>query len=390
MIKILRKIFIKDYQNINDEKIRAKHGLLASFFGIITNFMLSVIKIIIGLIVKSTSIITDAINNLSDMCSSIVNVACFKISNKPADKKHPFGHQRIEYITSLFISIFIVSIACILGYNSIIKIIKNGSTNFNIWAIIILSISIIFKLFQYFVYRYVAKLINSSSLKAASNDSICDIISTSAVLIASIIEFCFPNIHLDGYIGLCVSLFIVIMGFKMVKDSINPLLGEPPDKDFIQQIKKEILSYKGVLGIHDFICHNYGPTRYFITCHVEVDASSNVLKSHDLIDTIERDVEKKFKVLITIHMDPITKDNDEAKLLKAIVRETLLSIDEKISFHDFRIVPGHTHTNLVFDILIPFGDKIDEQSIKNKLSEKLSKLNKKYYLIINFDRDYTD
>lgn len=390
MVNLLRKIFIKNYKDLANEEVRTKHGYLASFFGIISNLTLVILKIIIGILTLSTSIITDALNNLSDMASSLVNLICFKISNKPADKKHPFGHQRVEYIGSLLISIFILMVAVLLGYNSVLKIISNESTNFNEIAIIILAISIVIKFLQFLFYRKLGKIIKSNSLIAAGKDSLFDIISTTAVLIGATIEFINPSIHLDGIIGLLVALFISIMGIKMIFEAINPLIGEAPDKDFINNIKKDILSYKGVIGIHDFICHNYGPTKFFVTVHVEVDAQTNILISHDLVDTIEQDMEKKYKILITIHMDPIVTNNDEVNRLKELSQICLKTLNNKLSLHDFRIVPGNTHTNVIFDVVIPFECKIKEEEITSKLNEEFNKLNNNYFLKINFDRDFTD
>lgn len=390
MINFLRKIFIKDYQNIEDEKVRTKHGFLASFVGMFSNLLLFGFKLFIGLITFSMSIITDALNNLSDMASCILNIFGFKMSSKPADKKHPFGHQRIEYIIGLIISLIIIAVAVLLGYSSVMKIISNEATSFNIYVFIILGASILIKLLQGIFYLKMSKIINSTSLKASSQDSISDVISTSAVLLASIVEFFFPNIHLDGYMGVLVALFIAFNGIKMVVESSSPLIGDAPDKELVKKIENEILSYDGVLGIHDVICHLYGPTKMFMSVHVEVDAKVNVMISHDLIDNIERDIREKYHSEITIHMDPVICDNEEINMLKNKTKEMLNKYNDKLRFHDFRIVSGPTHTNVLFDIVVPFEEKIKEDELLLYIKEQYKLIDEKYNLVINIDLDYTD
>ncbi|MGM9873938.1 MAG: cation diffusion facilitator family transporter [Bacilli bacterium] len=388
MINFLRKLFIKDYQNVEDEKVRTKHGFLASFVGLFSNLLLFVFKLLIGLITSSMSIITDALNNMSDMASCLLNVFGFKMSSKPADKKHPFGHQRIEYIIGLIISLIIIAVAVLLGYSSIMKIISNEATSFNYIVFIILGASIVIKLLQGLFYLKMSKIINSTSLKASSQDSISDVISTSAVLIAIIVEFIFPNIHLDGYMGVVVALFIAVNGIKMVVESSSPLIGDAPDKALVEKISNEILSYEGVLGIHDVMCHLYGPTKMFMSVHVEVDARVDVMISHDLIDNIEREIREKYHSEITIHMDPIIVDNEEINMLKEKTNEMLIKYNSVLKFHDFRIVSGPTHTNVLFDIVIPFETKIKEEELLLYLKNEYSKIDTKYNLVINIDKDY--
>lgn len=390
MVKLLRKIFIKNYQNTKDPKIRTKHGYLASGIGIVTNLILFVIKLLIGILSLSISIISDAINNLTDMASSFVNLFGFKLASKPADKEHPFGHERIEYIAGLIVSFIILIIAGILGYNSVLKIIEGGSSDFSYLTFIILGISILLKLLQGYCYFGIGKAINSVSLKASFQDSIGDVISTSVVLIAAIIEFIFPSVKLDGYMGAAVSLFIIAMGIKMVIETSNPLIGTTPDKEFISQILADIRSYEGVLGIHDVISHSYGPTKIFVSVHVEVDANVNVLVSHDLIDNIENEIGKKYNILLIIHLDPIITDSKEVNDLKEITSKILKEKSELITFHDFRVVFGQSHTNILFDIVLPYSLKIDDEEIINYTNKRFKEINENYFLIIKIDREFIE
>lgn len=392
MFILLRKIFIKDYKNINDPKVRNKHGLLAAFFGIITNLLLFAFKLLIGILTLSTSIIADAINNLSDMGSSFINLFGFILSNRPADKKHPFGHQRIEYIAGLIISLLIIFLGVIMGYSSIIKIIKNEATSYNVYVFIILGVAILVKLYQGLFYRYISKLISSLSLKASAKDSFDDVISTSLVLIASLIEFFTKGkVRIDGYIGLVVSIYLLISGIKMVIETSNPLIGISLDHELVKKIQKEILSYEGVLGIHDTICHSYGPTSIYMSIHIEVDAKEDFLKSHELIDKIEHEVGNKFQIILTIHMDPVILDNQEInemkKYLKVILDEYAI---KGISFHDLRMVKGENRTNFIFDVLVPFDKKLNNDDLLKYIEEKIEQKDRKYHSIVKIDNDYYD
>lgn len=392
MTKLLRKIFIKDYLNVNDPKIREKHGILASFVGIITNLILTTFKILIGVITASISIIADALNNLTDMASCIVNLFGFKLANKPADKKHPFGHERIEYIAGLIISFIIIVLAVVLGYTSVLKIInQTNDTNINVWTFIILGGAILVKIWQSFFYRSLAKTINSVSLKASAQDSLNDVISTTVVLVVSIICYATNGqVNLDSYAGILVALFIVYSGIKLVIETANPLIGISPDNELVKKVVDDILLYDGVLGIHDLMCHSYGPTKIFMTVHVEVDSSVDVLVSHDLIDNIENEVGKKHNLMLTIHMDPIDTKSEETIKLKEQTNKILNNLDSSLTFHDFRIVKGETHTNVLFDVVMSFESKLSEDDVINYLKEEFNKINKKYNLVIKIDRDYVN
>lgn len=390
MTNLLRKIFIKDYKNVGNSKVREKHGVLAACVGIFTNLLLTGFKIFIGIITFSISIIADALNNLTDMASCIVNLFGFKLANKPADKEHPFGHERIEYIAGLIISFIIIALAIVLGYTSILKIVnKENNTVIQISTFIVLGVAIIVKLWQSFFYKKIAKLIDSVSLKASAQDSLNDVISTSVVLIVSII--CYSTngeINLDSYAGILVALFIVYSGIKLIIETANPLIGISPNHELVKDIVKDIESYPGVLGIHDLMVHSYGPTKLFMTLHVEIDCSIDMLKAHDMIDNIENEVGEKHHLLLTIHMDPIDTKSEETNELKLKTKDMLLSLDNSLTFHDFRIVKGETHTNVLFDVVLSYDSPLKEEDVLTYLKQEYKKIDPKYNLVVKIDKDF--
>ena len=392
MVTFLRKLFIKNYQNVKDEKVREKHGVLASIIGIVFNTILFVIKLLIGIFTASMSIISDALNNMTDFGSSIVSLLGFKLAGKDADKEHPYGHQRIEYITGMITSFIIILVAGLLIYNSVLTLVnQDSSTSYSIRAFVILGISIVLKLILGFIYSGLGKAINSVALKANRQDSFNDAISTSIVLIASIIQYFFVDLWwLDSSISILVALFILYSGIKMVKETASPLIGEVPDFNLIQKIVKDIKSYDGVLDVHDVMFHSYGPTKTFMMCHVEVDGYKDMFKSHDLIDNIEKEISSKYKVLLTIHMDPVDTKSEEIPKLYEIIKKTLQNLDKNLSFHDLRVVSGPTHTNVIFDVAIPIGVKENKLTITKTLRAEIKKYDSKYNLVINFDDNYID
>ena len=329
------------------------------------------------------------------MSSCVVNLIGFRMSSKPADKDHPFGHERIEYIAGLIISFIIIGLALMLGYTSVIRLINNEYTTYStktfIVAVIILSVAILGKLWQGLFYRKIAKLINSVSLKASAQDSINDVISTSVVLLATILEFALAkyNVHLDAYFSLAVAAFIIYSGIKLAIETSNPLIGITPDNELVKKAVRDILEYPGVLGIHDVMCHSYGPTKIFMTIHVEVDKDVDVSTSHDLIDVIENQVGLKNNMLITIHMDPIDTKSPIVKQLRENLSEMLKKLNNRLTFHDFRIVKGDTHTNILFDVVVPFDIKLSEKEIYDYLDSEFKKINPYYFLVVKVDRDYT-
>ena len=390
MVNLIRKIFIKDYMNVKDKKVREKHGLVASIGGIIVNIILFVVKLLIGLFAGSRAIISDAINNLTDLVSNVVSLIGFKIASKPADKKHPYGHERVEYVTGMIVSFMIIAVAIVLGYTSIMALINHDvNVTFTIASFIVLGVAIVGKILLGLFYHGMGKAIDSVSLKANMQDSFNDAISTGAVLVAAIIIYFFPSLWwLDPAISIAVALFILYSGIKLVMETTSPLIGLTPDSDFVKSILKDVKSYKGVLGIHDLVVHSYGETKIFITLHVEVDAYVDVMESHDLIDNIENEVGKKYGIELTIHMDPIDTKNPELVILKEIIAKTLGKFHKELTFHDLRVVKGPTHTNVLFDVVLPLGSKINQDEIIDALKKAILKADSKYKTVIKIDNAY--
>lgn len=394
MINLLRRLFIKDYNNIKDDKVRENHGKLASLVGIFSNLLLFVIKLIAGIISGSIAIIADSINNLSDMGSSIITLVGFKLASAPADEEHPYGHQRIEYISGLIVAIIIIFVGGNLLITSIDKIFNYEIIeidNIVIYISIgILSISILLKLWQSIFNKRIGKLINSIALEATASDSRNDCISTLVILIGNIVLLFWNDIpfSLDGVMGILVSLFIIIAGIKLIKETMNPLIGVSADSDYVKEIIQVIKNHPQILGVHDVVCHMYGPTKCFMTLHVEVDAKSDLMLIHDVIDNIERNVFKEFGVELTIHMDPIQIDNEEINEIRNKVIAIVSEIDTSLSIHDFRVVIGPTHTNLIFDMVIPYKFRLESKEILKIIEDKISVDGKKYYFVVDIDREY--
>lgn len=392
MVNLIRRIFIKNYKDINNPIVREKHGTVASIFGMAMNVILFAIKFVIGLIASSMSIISDALNNLTDLFSNIASLVGFKIANKPADKKHPYGHERVEYITGMIISFIIIAVGIVLGYTAVNKLItKDVVTTFSIWSFVILGVSIFGKILLGLFNKGMGKAINSVSLKASMQDSFNDAISTSLVLIAAIISYFVGESvwWLDPVISIAIGGFIVYSGIKLVFETASPLIGLSPDTDFVKAVVNDVLSFKGALGIHDIVCHSYGPTKKFITLHVEVDGYEDVMKLHDMIDNIEEYIAKKYNCEITIHMDPIDTKNKEIPVLKEKIADILKHISNEITFHDIRLVNGPSHTNVLFDIVIPPVKDINKDEVINALIKGVKEINPKYNLVIKVDNSYT-
>ncbi len=388
MINILRKLFIKDYNNTTNEVVRIKHGVLASIFGIIMNLILFILKLIVGILSNSISIIGDAINNLTDMGSSIISFIGFKLSSKPADKEHPYGHQRIEYITSFIISIIIIVVGIELLSTSISKIINKEVVSYNTVTIIILIVSIFLKLYLSFFNKVIGKKINSMTLIAASKDALNDVISTFVILVSALVSIFF-KINIDGIMGVLVSLFILYSGIVLVKETIDPLIGEKVDPNLVSEILKEIENNDNIIGYHDLMCHSYGPTKIFMSIHAEVDSSKNILFLHEVIDQIEYEIKSKYGVELVIHMDPTDLNCETTNYYKQEVSVILNRISNKLSFHDFRTVIGEKSINILFDIVIPFDLKIKKEEIIDILNCELENDKVNIKLIISFDNDFT-
>lgn len=388
MFKLLSKLFIKNREMINDAKVRTAYGALCGAVGIASNLFIAGIKILAGLLSGSIAIIADGINSLTDGGSSVITLLAFRFANAPADPEHPFGHERLEYISGLLVSIIILIIGGFLAESSIKKIINPSpiETNNFYFLLVILITAIFIKIWQCLFYRKAGKKINSKALIASSFDSLTDVLSTISVLVSLIIAHLW-GILIDGYIGLAVSLFIIYSGIKLVKDTISPLLGEAPSDELVQMIKNKLSTYKDVLGYHDLVIHSYGPANNFVTVHVEVDANIDIIISHEMIDTIEQDFLNDLNVNVVIHLDPIVID-EETMSLKEKVSDIIKEIDPLINFHDFRVVKGIKQTKILFDVAVPNKFRIKDKDLRELLTTKIQQINENFSVYIVIDHNY--
>ena len=382
---LVRK-FIKNYQDTKDANVRTSVGKLSGIVGILNNLFLFVIKFVIGTIVHSVSIQADGVNNLTDAGSNIISILSFHLSNKPADKDHPFGHERTETITSLFVGILILVLGFETAKESISKVIHPGSIDFRLASVIILLVSIIVKFWMYTYNKKLSKTYDSSLLEATALDSISDVCGTTAVLVSTLLS---PVLHfnLDGYMGIVVSGIIIYGAYGLLRDMINSLIGEAPDPELVHNIVDTIMAHPAILGVHDMMIHNYGPNKIFASAHVEVDSSKDIFETHDHIDNIEREVKENMNIDLVLHMDPVKVNDPETELYRAKVVEAIHQINPKWGFHDFRIVSGPTHVNLVFDLVIPFEEKYTQEEIEAMLLKHIQS-NKKIYLVLTIDHPY--
>lgn len=385
-MNFLVRRFIKNYQDTKDANVRTSIGKLSGIVGIFSNLFLFVIKFVIGTIVHSVSIQADGVNNLTDAGSNIISILSFHLANKPADKDHPFGHERTETIASLFVGILILVLGFETAKESISKVIHPGSIDFRIASVIILLISIIVKFWMYAYNKKLSKTYDSSLLEATALDSISDVCGTTAVLVSTLLS---PVLHfnLDGYMGMVVSGIILYGAYGLLRDMINSLIGEAPDPELVHNIVDMIMAHPAILGVHDMMLHNYGPNKIFASAHVEVDSSKDIFETHDHIDNIEREVKENMNIDLVLHMDPVKVNDLETELYRAKVVEAIHQIDPKWGFHDFRIVSGPTHVNLVFDLVIPFEEKYTQEEIEEMLLKHIES-DKKIYLVLTIDHPY--
>lgn len=387
MTKLLIRLFVKSYKDVHLPEVRARYGKFAGIVGIVTNLLLFLGKIIVGLLFNSVSIIADAVNNLSDSASSVITLVGFKLSGKPADAEHPYGHARMEYISGMIVSFLILMLGVQLAGNSVQKIINPEEAVFGKSAGIVLVLSALMKGWQCLFYKKVGKIISSPTLSATAADSLNDVFSTVAVL-AGLIITSLTGFNLDGYMGLVVAVFIIITGVKVIIETSNPLLGAAPPHELVDHICEKVLSYDGILGIHDLVIHTYGAGRCFASIHCEVSASADIMVSHDIVDTIEHDFLREENIHLVVHMDPIDVDNPRTMELKRQVIEKLREMDPQITMHDFRVVWGHSHTNVIFDICVPFGYEVSDEEMLRKVGEMLKELDSKYCAVVTVDHDY--
>ena len=387
MTDFIIKKFIKDYENVNEQRVRESYGITASITGIILNTLLSIGKILTGIIFNSISVTADGVNNLSDGASSVITLIGFKISSKPADKDHPFGHARMEYLTGLILGIAVILVGVELIKSSFDKIMNPTKTIFSIEMIVVLIVSVLIKLWISLFYKKLGDKISSATLKASSTDSRNDVISTIVVILSLLVSNA-TGYEVDGYVGILVALFILYSGYDILRDILNPLLGEMPDREFIESIENKILSYDGIVNIHDLVVHNYGPNRYFASVHAEVDAKEDIMKSHDLIDNIERDFAREFDISLVIHLDPIITDDEEINELRSMTDKIVKSIDERLTMHDFRVVKGETHTNLIFDVVVPVDYDIKSSKLVSMIEKEIRNKDETYFAVITIDKNY--
>ena len=391
MLTFLSKLFIKDYKNYSDSEVRTRYGVLCGGYGIFLNVILFGAKFIAGTISASVAMIADAFNNLSDAASSVVNILGFKLASKKPDPEHPFGHGRIEYVSGLIIAGLIFLMAVELFKSSINSLIKGFSEptqqEFNLISLIILILAILVKIYMYFYNHSIGKKINSVSLEATAKDSLSDTISTLVVIVSMVLGQ-FTTFPVDGIAGLVVSVFIFLAGYEAAKETLQPLLGSKPEEDFVKEIEAEVLKHKPIVGIHDLVVHDYGPGRKMISLHAEVPGDMDIFELHDVIDITEVEVATKFGCETVIHLDPIDLKNPQLAKNKEIVSEIVKAIDESLSIHDFRMVPGETHTNLIFDVVKPFDCKIADEVLLSTIREKVLAQLPNHFCVIAVDRPY--
>ncbi|HBL41091.1 MAG TPA: cation-efflux pump [Ruminococcaceae bacterium] len=387
MSQILIRLFIKDYRDTGNVKVRARYGILSGIVGIILNLILSGVKLLIGTLSNSISITADALNNLSDAGNSCISVLGFRMSSKPADEEHPYGHGRIEYLAGMGVSVVIMFMGFELIKSSVEKIIHPETPEFSWASVLVLLISIGGKVWLAFFNRAIGKRIHSGTINAVVMDSLSDVAATSFTILALFLSRRF-SLPFDGIFGIVVAGFVFFAGFSVFRDTLAPLLGQPPTEEFVKTIEDKIMSYEGILGVHDLIVHDYGPNRCFISAHAEVSASTDIMESHDLMDVIERDIHTDLGLNITLHMDPIVTDDEKVTEAKQLAEEIIAEIDPNLSLHDFRMVSGPHHTNLIFDVVVPFSLKINDHELLEQINQKLSERKENYFSVITIDRSY--
>ena len=385
MTELLCKLFIKDRQNTASPLVRRAYGTLVSVVGIVLNLLLSAGKLTVGILTGALSIQADALNNLSDAGSQIISLVTFRIAAKPADREHPFGHARMEYVASMIVSFLILLIGWELLSESFAKVLAPTETLFSWISVGVLGVSVLVKLWLCFFNRKTAKKIDSSVMRATAADSLSDAGATLAVLVATLI-YKFTNLDIDAYMGILVAILIMVAGVKILLETKNSILGEKPSDETVAQIEAVIAEYPDALGIHDMVVHNYGPGRVMVSLHIEVDGSKDIFKSHDMIDSIERILRTKYGMEATVHMDPIMVGDPMVDELKALVTNLAADLDPRIKVHDFRVVPGDTHTNLIFDLAVPFEVDTSPQQLREALDSAVKAQKPECFTVITVDR----
>ncbi len=385
----LVRLFIKDCDNVTDPAVRERYGILSGAVGIVLNLLLSAGKLFAGLMTGSISITADAFNNLSDAGSSVVTLVGFKLAGQKADDGHPFGHGRMEYLAGLLVSLMILLVGVELGRSSIGKILHPEAVDFSLVSTGILAASILVKLWMGQFNRGLGRKIGSAAMAATAADSLSDAVATAAVLAGTLVNR-FAHVNIDGWVGLAVAVFILRSGWGAAKDTINPLLGESPDPELVKQLRELVLSHPQVVGMHDLIIHDYGPGRRLCSFHAEVPQDADILDAHDAIDHIEREIKEKFGIETTVHMDPIATADEKVNQLRRQVADLARVVEPEMTIHDFRVVRGPTHTNVIFDAVVPHKCRLTDEEVLQRLRRAVSALDPAYQAVIQIDRAYVE
>ena len=387
MTSLLIRLFVKDRDNVGDPTIRNRYALLASITGIVLNILLFASKLTLGLITFSVAVVADAFNNMSDASSSVVTLVGFRMSGKHADKKHPMGHGRLEYISAFIVDMLIIVVGFELFMSSIDKIITPELPDVSNALLILLGVAILVKLWLFFYYGKIAKKINSAAIRAASFDSISDTIATTLVLVSALISR-YAHIAIDGWAGIIVAAFILFTGFKAAKETIELLLGSTPDPEFVKKIYEFVKNYPQVIGIHDVMVHDYGPGRLIVSFHAEVPSDSNFCYAHDVVDCIERDMHDQFGCIVTIHIDPIDVNDERVNEMRKLAEDTAKEVDESFTIHDFRMTYGGKHYNMIFDLSIPTDSKYDDEEAAKLVAERIKEKNPDCFAVIKAEHPF--
>ncbi len=387
MIDFLVNLFVKDKENIHDPKVRQSYGRLSGLVGIVCNLLLFLLKLFAGLATGAVSIMADAFNNLSDAASSVVTLIGFYMAGKPADLDHPYGHGRIEYLSGLFVSAAILMTGVELMKSSVDKILHPEALSFSIASVVILVASILVKLWMSRFNYKVGNRIDSEAMKATGADSLSDCVSTSAVLLGVLIAM-LTGKNLDGWFGAVVALFVCYAGFNAAKETIQPLLGQAPDPELVRQIRERVMQEDKILGVHDLIIHDYGPGRRIISLHAEISYKEDILEAHDMIDNVERNLKEAFQCDATIHMDPVIHDDAEMNQIRHQVERIVREENPEWKIHDFRMVRGQTHTNLIFDLVIQPEELVHVGEIENRMKEKIHKMDPHFYAVVTVEQSF--
>ena len=389
MTDLLSRLFVKNHDDVSDLCVRRSYGTLVSIVSMLLNILLFAAKFTVGTLFGSVSITADAVNNLSDAGSQIISFISFRISAKPADREHPFGHARIEYVASMIVSFLILLIGVELLKESFSKILSPAPPERSWIAAAVLGLSILVKLWLGLFNKKIGKRIDSSVMRATAADCLSDALATGAVLISTLILLLFPSVtlNLDAYMGVIVAVLILVAGVKILNETKNSILGEAPSDEIVKQITEVVQSYPDVLGIHDLTVHNYGPGHVIAALHVEVDGKIDVFHTHDVIDNIERQLRRELSIEATIHMDPIVTDDDAVNELRQRTVDAVQSIDPSLRIHDFRFVAGKTHSNLIFDVVVPFEIKLSDEEVRRAIEDHISRLDPSYFVVLTIDRE---